>query len=734
VFFVLYAVQTAGGGIDNDTELYIWTASHCIKIEFSKTKVDLFEIYQFMNRKVSLAKMKLRNSNKNHPMKLQLDKIDPVPPSMDKKESSFGKMMDWMGDNAKQIDAKDAETYFKTKFPILLRDEFVEIVFKSGRDFTVFTNLRLLKVDVKGMTGKKVEFLTIPYGSIDAFAVQTAGKFMDRDTEMKLHLSKLGDYSKITQDFAKDNANLWAIQKVLCNHILGEDKEPLSGIDNYTLDANHPSSGGLFSLLDAISNNMRPIDRISMERALKSDPPILQGSEYVEMVFQGRRDITLFTTKRVLLIDKKGFFGKKMMYISLPWEKFVAFGVRTAGVIDFDTEVQLYTELHFYPGQAGTDDTPPIPARPEESCLELGFSTQCVDILKLKYYLSRRIVDINKLERGAPVPMDALTGDAPTSSTTAQLFQWLSNDQRELDPTELNKEFHSNTKILLDGESILMAFKAGRDVSLFTNLRVMVIDVQGLSGQKVMYFSLPYRAIRSYAVTTAGKWDLDSEVSLYTRNRWHIAKVELEFQAGKTDVMQIQKLLSAFIVGHPTDNKIVFGPKNYGGQTKNPLKFGSLKAAMLNRSSETNAGEVNTKYHDEVPLLLEEENVLRAFVSGRDMYVYTNRRLLLVDTKGMSGKSVKYKSIPYQSMIGYEFETSGGMMDKDAEIYQYTNVSNIRAIDMPRSVSLLKSSQSIAIKTTDIYEIGKLVLDHTVFESATPNVDDDVEPDVSIHY
>lgn len=124
--------------------------------------------------------------------------------------------MDWMGDNAKQIDAKDAETYFKTKFPILLRDEFVEIVFKSGRDFTVFTNLRLLKVDVKGMTGKKVEFLTIPYGSIDAFAVQTAGKFMDRDTEMKLHLSKLGDYSKITQDFAKDNANLWAIQKVWC--------------------------------------------------------------------------------------------------------------------------------------------------------------------------------------------------------------------------------------------------------------------------------------------------------------------------------------------------------------------------------------------------------------------------------------------------------------------------------------------------------------------------------------
>jgi len=93
-------------------------------------------------------------------------------------------MMDWMGDNAHQIDAKEAENHFKTNFPILLEDEVVEIVFKSGRDFKVFTNKRILMVDVKGITGKKIEFLTILYSSIHAFSVQTAGKFMDRDTEM----------------------------------------------------------------------------------------------------------------------------------------------------------------------------------------------------------------------------------------------------------------------------------------------------------------------------------------------------------------------------------------------------------------------------------------------------------------------------------------------------------------------------------------------------------------------
>ena len=78
---VLYAVQTAGGGLDNDTELYMWTSAQRHKLEFSAKKVDVFEIYQFMNRKVAQTKMKLRQlQGQQH-----YDFIDPVPPNMDKK-------------------------------------------------------------------------------------------------------------------------------------------------------------------------------------------------------------------------------------------------------------------------------------------------------------------------------------------------------------------------------------------------------------------------------------------------------------------------------------------------------------------------------------------------------------------------------------------------------------------------------------------------------------------------
>ncbi len=100
---------------------------------------------------------------------------------------------------------------------------------------------------------------------------------------------------------------------------------------------------------------------------------------------------------------------------------------------------------------------------------------------------------LSKTELGAPIPTDALTNQFDRPGGFERLFQWLGSDQREIDPQELDRELHTTSQILLDDEKIIMAFKAGRDISLFTNLRVMTIDVQGLSGQKIQYTSVPYK-------------------------------------------------------------------------------------------------------------------------------------------------------------------------------------------------------------------------------------------------
>jgi hypothetical protein len=70
----------------------------------------------------------------------------------------------------------------------------------------------------------------------------------------------------------------------------------------------------------------------------------------------------------------------------------------------------------------------------------------------LNYYSSIRLLLINKMEPGAPIPLDGLTQQYDRPGGFKGLFQWLGSDQRELDPEEINRELHTSTKILLDEE------------------------------------------------------------------------------------------------------------------------------------------------------------------------------------------------------------------------------------------------------------------------------------------
>lgn len=151
-----FAVQTAGSLLDQDCELDIWTTvKPKLSINFSSTNVDIFQIYQFLNMKVDLQTARGTG-----------DVIDATPPKLDKKQTNAGNVIDWLGDKARQVDHEMVEEKLKTEFPILLEQETVELAFQSGRDFKVFTNMRVLMMDVKGLAGKKIEFLTILYSYV----------------------------------------------------------------------------------------------------------------------------------------------------------------------------------------------------------------------------------------------------------------------------------------------------------------------------------------------------------------------------------------------------------------------------------------------------------------------------------------------------------------------------------------------------------------------------------------
>ena len=94
--------------------------------------------------------------------------------------------------------------------------------------------------------------------------------------------------------------------------------------------------------------------------------------------------------------------------------------------------------------------------------------------------------------------------------------------------------------MFVSGETIVGTFKAIRDGVVFTNKRIFVINVQGLTGKKVDYTSLPYSKIQAYSVETAGVIDLDSELDLWFSG---LGRVKLEFVA-RANIGEICRMIS----------------------------------------------------------------------------------------------------------------------------------------------------------------------------------------------
>ncbi len=97
----------------------------------------------------------------------------------------------------------------------LLEDEYIFGAFKTVRDQLVFTNKRIIAANVQGMTGKKIDYTSIPYSKIQTFSIETAGTF-DRDCELELYVSPIGKISfSITHGF-----NIVSFNRMISQYIL----------------------------------------------------------------------------------------------------------------------------------------------------------------------------------------------------------------------------------------------------------------------------------------------------------------------------------------------------------------------------------------------------------------------------------------------------------------------------------------------------------------------------------
>ena len=99
---------------------------------------------------------------------------------------------------------------------LLTDGEIIEAGFVVLRDSFLFTNKRLILVEIQGISGRQLEYLSIPYGRIMKFSVQTGGSF-DLDAELKLWIGS--DTIPLEKKFNKD-VNIYEVQKILASHVL----------------------------------------------------------------------------------------------------------------------------------------------------------------------------------------------------------------------------------------------------------------------------------------------------------------------------------------------------------------------------------------------------------------------------------------------------------------------------------------------------------------------------------
>lgn len=100
---------------------------------------------------------------------------------------------------------------------------------------------------------------------------------------------------------------------------------------------------GLFSAL------LGNAGTVSQDQLMKEYGQLLIDGEEIEMGFKLIRDTFVFTTKRLILIDKQGLTASKTEYKSISYKSISRFSVETAGTFDLDAELKIWVSSELQP-------------------------------------------------------------------------------------------------------------------------------------------------------------------------------------------------------------------------------------------------------------------------------------------------------------------------------------------------------------------------------------------------
>ena len=122
------------------------------------------------------------------------------------------------------------------------------------------------------------------------------------------------------------------------------------------------------------------------------------------------------------------------------------------------------------------------------------------------------------------------------------LLDGLLGNASEIEVPKIQGEF---AQVLAAGEQIEKAYQLVRDLFVFTNKRLLLVDKQGLTGNKVEYHSLPYKNITHFSVETAGHFDLDAELKIWISGT--PMPIQKRFNK-QLNIYEVQSVLAGYVL------------------------------------------------------------------------------------------------------------------------------------------------------------------------------------------
>lgn len=123
------------------------------------------------------------------------------------------------------------------------------------------------------------------------------------------------------------------------------------------------------------------------------------------------------------------------------------------------------------------------------------------------------------------------------------LFSALLGNAGTVSQEELAKDYG---KLLIGGEEIELGFKLIRDVFIFTNKRLILVDKQGVTGSKTEYKSISYKSISRFSIETAGTFDLDAELKIWVSSE-QLPSIKKQFNKS-VNVYDVHNVLATHVL------------------------------------------------------------------------------------------------------------------------------------------------------------------------------------------